>query len=179
MLKNLKYCFYRGKHLFDEVIGSNGLLKSKTRILVTHSISFLAKTETIIVLENGEISEAGSYRELLQAKQAFADFLRQHLEDEGDEDDADPETAAVKQEILGTIGIHPGVTDRSPSITSSGSMRKVKNLMARQESTVSRRTLNRGTSKQISVDKPLVSNKETNGDAVGPKKDIPEGTHMH
>ena len=51
-----------GKHIFDNVIGENGMLKTKTRFLVTHAVSFLPKVDEIFVMVNGEISESGSYR---------------------------------------------------------------------------------------------------------------------
>lgn len=67
-----------GKHIFEQVIGPNGLLKNKTRIFVTHTITFLPQSSQILVLKDGEISESGSYQELLERKGAFADFLMHH-----------------------------------------------------------------------------------------------------
>ena len=51
-----------GKHIFDNVLGENGILKGKTRFLVTHAISFLPKVDEIFVMVKGEISESGSYK---------------------------------------------------------------------------------------------------------------------
>lgn len=51
-----------GKHIFDNVIGENGMLKGKTRFLITHAISFLPKVDEIFVMIKGEITESGSYR---------------------------------------------------------------------------------------------------------------------
>uniref|UniRef100_A0A670YWM7 Multidrug resistance-associated protein 1 n=1 Tax=Pseudonaja textilis TaxID=8673 RepID=A0A670YWM7_PSETE len=64
-----------GKHIFDKVIGPKGLLKHKTRILVTHGVSYLPLMDTIVVLSEGKISEMGSYQELLKHGGAFAEFL--------------------------------------------------------------------------------------------------------
>jgi ATP-binding cassette subfamily C (CFTR/MRP) protein 1 len=50
-----------GKHIFDHVMGENGVLKNKTRFLVTHSLSFLPKVNEIYVMMNGEITERGTY----------------------------------------------------------------------------------------------------------------------
>ncbi|XP_059352167.1 multidrug resistance-associated protein 1-like isoform X3 [Daphnia carinata] len=93
-----------GKHIFDEVIGPKGLLKSKTRLLVTHGITFLPQVDQIIVLKDGEVSEIGSYKELLAQKGAFAEFLLQHLEDEGTDEDIPDELAEIKQELENTMG---------------------------------------------------------------------------
>ncbi|XP_045473553.1 multidrug resistance-associated protein 1-like isoform X4 [Harmonia axyridis] len=66
------------KHIFEHVIGPNGLLRNKTRLLSTHCINFLHLTDLILVLKNGSISERGGYEELLSSKGAFAEFLEQH-----------------------------------------------------------------------------------------------------
>uniref|UniRef100_A0A8C8SZK8 Multidrug resistance-associated protein 1 n=1 Tax=Pelusios castaneus TaxID=367368 RepID=A0A8C8SZK8_9SAUR len=65
-----------GKHIFDKVIGPKGILKNKTRVLVTHGVSYLPLMDTIIVMTDGKISEMGSYQELLKQDGAFAEFLR-------------------------------------------------------------------------------------------------------
>ncbi|XP_008943924.1 PREDICTED: canalicular multispecific organic anion transporter 1 [Merops nubicus] len=63
------------KYLFENVLGPKGLLRKKTRILVTHSISFLPQVDNIVVLVAGAVSEHGSYSTLLANKGAFAQFL--------------------------------------------------------------------------------------------------------
>uniref|UniRef100_A0A8C1PL53 ABC-type glutathione-S-conjugate transporter n=1 Tax=Cyprinus carpio TaxID=7962 RepID=A0A8C1PL53_CYPCA len=65
-----------GQHIFEKVIGPNGVLKNKTRILVTHGLSFLPQADLILVMEDGEITEMGSYAELLSRKNTFADFVK-------------------------------------------------------------------------------------------------------
>uniref|UniRef100_A0A6I8P857 ABC-type glutathione-S-conjugate transporter n=1 Tax=Ornithorhynchus anatinus TaxID=9258 RepID=A0A6I8P857_ORNAN len=66
------------RHIFDQVIGPGGLLAGKTRLLVTHGVSFLPQVDHIIVLVDGRVSESGSYHALLQQDGAFAEFLRSH-----------------------------------------------------------------------------------------------------
>jgi ATP-binding cassette subfamily C (CFTR/MRP) protein 1 len=51
-----------GKHIFEKVVGPTGVLGGKTRLLVTHGISYLPFVEDIYVLKEGEISESGSYQ---------------------------------------------------------------------------------------------------------------------
>ncbi|XP_014896740.1 multidrug resistance-associated protein 1 [Poecilia latipinna] len=65
-----------GKHIFDYVIGPRGILRDKTRVLVTHGLSFLPQTDLILVMVDGEITEVGSYQELMVQEGAFAEFLR-------------------------------------------------------------------------------------------------------
>ncbi|TDH11131.1 hypothetical protein EPR50_G00057620, partial [Perca flavescens] len=64
-----------GQHIFDRVIGPRGLLKDKTRVLVTHGLSFLSKADLVLVMDGGQISEIGSYMELMDKKGAFAKFI--------------------------------------------------------------------------------------------------------
>uniref|UniRef100_A0A8C2UHN5 ATP binding cassette subfamily C member 3 n=1 Tax=Coturnix japonica TaxID=93934 RepID=A0A8C2UHN5_COTJA len=75
------------KHIFDQVIGPDGVLKGKTRVLVTHGIGFLPQVDHIVVLADGKISEMGSYQELLKQNKAFAEFLRNYALDENIEED--------------------------------------------------------------------------------------------
>uniref|UniRef100_A0AAQ6A8N6 ATP-binding cassette, sub-family C (CFTR/MRP), member 3 n=1 Tax=Amphiprion ocellaris TaxID=80972 RepID=A0AAQ6A8N6_AMPOC len=77
------------KHIFDNLIGPEGVLKGKTRILVTHGISFLPQVDNIMVMVDGRVSEMGSYQELLKQNGAFAEFLRNYsLDDIVEEDEA-------------------------------------------------------------------------------------------
>ncbi|KAF1397721.1 Multidrug resistance-associated protein 1, partial [Spheniscus humboldti] len=68
-----------GQHIFEHVLGHNGLLKDKTRVLVTHTINILPQVDNIVLLMDGTISEIGSYQELLQRNGAFAEFLHSHV----------------------------------------------------------------------------------------------------
>lgn len=68
-------------------LGPNGILKDKTRILVTHAITYLPQTNNIVVLKDGEVTETGSYQELLEKKGAFADFLLQHISEDVEDEE--------------------------------------------------------------------------------------------
>ncbi|KAI4887699.1 hypothetical protein NFI96_025030 [Prochilodus magdalenae] len=75
-----------GQHIFDRVIGPKGILNNKasgimlvclqTRVLVTHGLSFLPQADLILVMEDGEITESGSYAELLNRRNPFSDFVK-------------------------------------------------------------------------------------------------------
>ena len=51
----------------------------QTRILVTHNLNFLHQMDGIVVMKDGQISEAGSYEELLKDGGGFAEFLKTHI----------------------------------------------------------------------------------------------------
>ncbi|XP_023935367.1 multidrug resistance-associated protein 1 isoform X2 [Bicyclus anynana] len=91
-----------GKHIFDKVIGPSGLLKDKTRVWVTHNVSYLAQTDHILVLRDGEVSEAGTYQQLLEKKGAFAEFLLHHLSDA--ERTSPEELDEIKQDLESKLG---------------------------------------------------------------------------
>jgi ATP-binding cassette subfamily C (CFTR/MRP) protein 1 len=71
-----------GQHIFQKVLGPRGLLRNKTRILVTHAVSFLPQMDQIVVMKEGTVTEVGSYQKLLNQKGEFADFLVQYLADQ-------------------------------------------------------------------------------------------------
>uniref|UniRef100_A0A8C1J986 Multidrug resistance-associated protein 1 n=1 Tax=Cyprinus carpio TaxID=7962 RepID=A0A8C1J986_CYPCA len=74
-----------GKHIFEKVIGPQGLLQGRTRVLVTHGLSFLPQVDLILVMVDGEITEMGSYTELLGRQGAFAEFLHTYTNTEQEE----------------------------------------------------------------------------------------------
>ncbi|XP_074741574.1 multidrug resistance-associated protein 1 isoform X5 [Strix uralensis] len=82
-----------GKHIFEKVIGPKGILKNKTRVLVTHAINYLPQMDTILVMSDGEISEMGSYQELLKQDGAFAEFLRTYANAEQSMENSDSDTS--------------------------------------------------------------------------------------
>ncbi|XP_020713183.1 multidrug resistance-associated protein 1 isoform X11 [Ceratitis capitata] len=139
-----------GKHIFEEVIGPNGLLARKTRVLVTHGITFLPQTNNIYVMKLGEISESGTYQELLARKGAFAEFIIQHLQESTEEvEDLDEikqqlEVTVKSEELLGTFekvislarteSLSDSVSVKSFD-SSKGSLRRRK--MGRQDSEIS------------------------------------------
>lgn len=54
-----------GRHIFDQVLGPNGILKSKARILCTNAVNFLPKVDQIIMLRRGIILERGTYADAM------------------------------------------------------------------------------------------------------------------
>ena len=49
---------------------------------MTHGIGFLPKVDNIVVLIDGQVSEVGSFAELMNHNGAFAEFLRNYLTEE-------------------------------------------------------------------------------------------------
>ncbi|KAF9431539.1 Canalicular multispecific organic anion transporter 2 [Entomortierella beljakovae] len=71
------------QHLWQNLIGPNGLLKDKTRILVTHAIHHLENVDRIVVISNGKISETGQYDDLMSAKGSFYQLITDYSVNQG------------------------------------------------------------------------------------------------
>ena len=71
-----------GRHIFDKVLGPGGLLEGRTRLLVTHSLTYLCQCDQVIVMAEGRVVEQGTYQELLTKEGGqFAKFLADHTKD--------------------------------------------------------------------------------------------------
>ncbi|ORX82952.1 P-loop containing nucleoside triphosphate hydrolase protein [Basidiobolus meristosporus CBS 931.73] len=83
-----------GKHLFDKCIV--GELAGKTRLLVTHQLHYIRHCDYVLYLNDGRITEQGTYQELMNNNNSFAKLLQEYggideeeEEEEGGERDAD------------------------------------------------------------------------------------------
>ncbi|XP_076469030.1 multidrug resistance-associated protein 1-like [Babylonia areolata] len=93
-----------GSHIFDRVIGHQGMLAGKTRVLVTHGVQWLPKVDQILVVRHGRVTETGSYDQLLTHNGPFAKFLKSYLEDsEGNASSSSSDNEALIQEMLRSV----------------------------------------------------------------------------
>ncbi|KAG9104389.1 hypothetical protein FRC06_002943 [Ceratobasidium sp. 370] len=53
------------RHVFDQVIGPNGLLAGKARLHVTNSVAYLDQHDSIMMLRRGIILESGTFTEIM------------------------------------------------------------------------------------------------------------------
>ncbi|KAF1745726.1 hypothetical protein GCK72_022173 [Caenorhabditis remanei] len=120
-----------GKHIFENVISSaTGCLATKTRILVTHGLTYLKHCDKVIVLKDGTISEMGTYQQLISNNGAFAEFLEEFLLEEskhrGRIASVGEESGEV-DELLRDLGqVSPGILQRFESHLSQESEREEK-----------------------------------------------------
>ncbi|XP_048086707.1 ATP-binding cassette sub-family C member 12-like isoform X1 [Alosa alosa] len=100
-----------GKHIFEECVKK--ALKGKSVILVTHQLQYLEFCDDVMLLENGEIKEAGTHTSLMKAQGRYAqlinNFQLEQTHEESKEPPADlqqievPELTADKHENNGVI----------------------------------------------------------------------------
>ncbi|XP_033614349.1 multidrug resistance-associated protein 1 isoform X3 [Fukomys damarensis] len=85
--------------------GDRTEIGEKTRILVTHGISYLPQVDVIVVMTGGKISEMGSYQELLARDGAFAEFLRTYASTEQEQASEDDGSKVVDKEEDGVMAV--------------------------------------------------------------------------
>uniref|UniRef100_A0A674BLT2 ATP binding cassette subfamily C member 2 n=1 Tax=Salmo trutta TaxID=8032 RepID=A0A674BLT2_SALTR len=134
-----------GKHLFEEVVGPKGILKDKTRILVTHGVSFLPYVDEIVVLKEGCVSEVGSYQSLKDSKGAFSEFLDTYAKEEGKKH-TDPTSDGEE------VGLVPDLQDPQADIPPED----IVSMTLKRESSIRRSQRNRSVRlrKNSSLKKP-------------------------
>ncbi|KAG5674807.1 hypothetical protein PVAND_004755 [Polypedilum vanderplanki] len=149
-----------GKHIFDKVIGPEGILARKTRVLVTHGLTYLKKCDNIFVLKDGEISEQGTHQELLDKKGAFAEFLIQHLQEVNedteniDEIKAQLEGLVTDKELKAKFDRAISTTrSRSDSTSSGGSGKLSRQTSSNSETELRHRRASESPAKQADTSK--------------------------
>ncbi|ODV86480.1 hypothetical protein CANARDRAFT_206868 [[Candida] arabinofermentans NRRL YB-2248] len=66
-----------GQKLIDEVLSSRGVLATKTRILATNSVRVLSESQNISLISDNEISESGTYREVISNKGKLYELIKE------------------------------------------------------------------------------------------------------
>uniref|UniRef100_A0AC35TJK4 Multidrug resistance-associated protein 1 n=1 Tax=Rhabditophanes sp. KR3021 TaxID=114890 RepID=A0AC35TJK4_9BILA len=90
-----------GKHIFDHVIGPTGILRNKTRILVTNNTALLDKVDLIIMMEDSKIKRIGRYETLLNDPSGvFANFI---MGVEKDNESEDTSSEPIELDNISTI----------------------------------------------------------------------------
>ncbi len=118
------------QHLFEHVIGPNGMLSNKTRLLATHHISFLKDVHKIIVMKSGQIIGSGSYDQLYEKGLLSEEILNEKSDEDLEHENSD-------------------VTD-DPLLNSQSLLNRQLSRLSESESITSQNKLKRQISRQIS-----------------------------
>lgn len=78
-----------GADIFANVIAGDAMA-GKTRLLVTHSLNVLRSCDWIVHMEEGRITEQGTYAELVESKGRVAELLLTHTKDHFEEEKKEP-----------------------------------------------------------------------------------------
>ncbi|UXI19965.1 hypothetical protein NH340_JMT05908 [Sarcoptes scabiei] len=77
-----------GQHIFKHILSNeSGLLRDRTRILVTNNLSVLPHTDYIYVLQDGKLIEQGHYEDLMKRNNYLANLVQQYRQDHKESDD--------------------------------------------------------------------------------------------
>lgn len=141
-----------GRHLITHVLGPNGLLSSKARLLATNSIPVLKEADYIYLLRDRTVLEKGTYAQLMAMRGEVANLVKSATQEEeesqgerspsieaqdsdesasttvvasGIHDELDPEEAEeARQEVGGLIPIRPGRGESTARKSSFNSLRR-------------------------------------------------------
>eukprot|EP00741_Cyanophora_paradoxa_P003785 tig00000718_g3679.t1 len=95
------------KHIFEECV--QGVLGAKTRVLCTHHLQYLPHADLVLVLKDGQVAEAGTYRELVSSGLDFAALLKSYgYHDDEEQAAAAPAADGVGKEGEGAAAAKPG-----------------------------------------------------------------------
>ncbi|KAF9326067.1 Multidrug resistance-associated protein 1 [Podila minutissima] len=98
------------QHLWENLIGPEGLLNDKTRLLVTHGIHHLSEADQIIVIKSGQIDETGKYEDLMNDQGSFFKLVseysvkeRQAEKGEQQDESGDQSTVNIAKDDIKTV----------------------------------------------------------------------------
>ncbi|KAF9949970.1 hypothetical protein BGZ65_006947, partial [Modicella reniformis] len=84
------------RHLWRHLIGPVGLLKDKTRILVTHGIHHLKEVDHVVMIKDGCIAEYGTYSKLMGERKMFHTLIKEYaLKNRRNSEGGDGQRSAV------------------------------------------------------------------------------------
>ncbi|OLL26952.1 Metal resistance protein YCF1 [Neolecta irregularis DAH-3] len=66
-----------GRHIIDRVLGPQGMLASKTRVLATNSIPILAQADHISMIKAGKIVEHGTFQQVMEEKAEIFNLIKE------------------------------------------------------------------------------------------------------
>uniref|UniRef100_A0A8R1XNR3 ABC-type glutathione-S-conjugate transporter n=1 Tax=Onchocerca volvulus TaxID=6282 RepID=A0A8R1XNR3_ONCVO len=81
-----------GRHIFEKVIGHNGLLRNKTRILAMNNLAYLDEVDIVAYMQDGKLAACGPYEELLEKSEKFSKFIEACQTENGKEEDSKRES---------------------------------------------------------------------------------------
>ncbi|KAJ2781265.1 hypothetical protein H4R18_002986 [Coemansia javaensis] len=88
-----------GKHIFAHVLGPQGLLKTRARILVTNAVQYLGSADRVVMLEDGAVAEEGGYAECMARQGAVHEFIHRFVDESKGADSDKSDDAASGTDV--------------------------------------------------------------------------------
>ncbi|KAJ2879676.1 hypothetical protein IWW38_006079, partial [Coemansia aciculifera] len=114
-----------GKHIFAHVLGPQGMLKTRARILVTNAVQYLSNVDSIVMLRDGQVAESGSFSRAMDSRGEIFEFVHKFIEGEfGSREDSGESGTASGAEIYEDEPAVTGEVDGIPLPKGIGIRRK-------------------------------------------------------
>ncbi|KAJ2123708.1 hypothetical protein IW147_002301 [Coemansia sp. RSA 720] len=68
-----------GKHIFTHVLGPQGMLKTRARILVTNAVQYLSNVTHIVMLRDGAVVDQGSFAQAMAQQSSIFEFIHKYI----------------------------------------------------------------------------------------------------
>ncbi|KAG2416141.1 hypothetical protein HFD88_007333 [Aspergillus terreus] len=128
-----------GRHLINRVLGRNGLLNSKTRILATNAIPVLKEADFIGLLRNKTLIEKGTYEQLMAMKGEVSNLVRTTMNESDDESSGSGLTSPESSESATVVeNVDSDISDTEAE-QEFGSLLPIRSSAGRRTSTVTLR----------------------------------------
>ncbi|XP_068165847.1 ATP-binding cassette sub-family C member 4-like isoform X1 [Antennarius striatus] len=123
-----------GKHLFEQCIC--GLLRNKSRLLVTHQLQYLWKADQIVVLKEGRVVAQGSYRDLQHSGLNVVSLLKSDNDVDPSSRSSDPDRQSLlSRRTKSSRGSHSSASSLLPPEGSATHELPVETVQAMAEET--------------------------------------------
>ncbi|KAJ2666002.1 hypothetical protein IW148_001361 [Coemansia sp. RSA 1199] len=70
-----------GKHIFTHVLGPQGMLNSRARILVTNAVQYLSNVANIVMLRDGAVVDQGSFAQAMAKQNSIFEFIHKYIDE--------------------------------------------------------------------------------------------------
>ncbi|KAJ2808048.1 hypothetical protein H4R21_000229, partial [Coemansia helicoidea] len=70
-----------GKHIFTNVLGPQGLLKTRARILATNAMQYLSSADNIVMLAGGAVVDHGSFTDCMARQGEVHEFVHRFVDE--------------------------------------------------------------------------------------------------
>jgi ATP-binding cassette subfamily C (CFTR/MRP) protein 1 len=145
-----------GRHIFEHVIGPNGLLKHRTRIFVTHALQYISFADQVMMMRDGRIVELDTFDALMEKQgetwALFTEFVKAEEQREA-EKQLSPQTEYDLEYLLarslGSADEPPRPTDARPLTSIAKSTPETDYTRRRRQSTDSVGSLEDGDRRPI------------------------------
>ncbi|EHA21199.1 hypothetical protein ASPNIDRAFT_213454 [Aspergillus niger ATCC 1015] len=158
-----------GRHLINRVLGQNGILSTKTRILATNAIPVLKEADYIGLLRNKTIIESGTYEQLLAMKGEVANLIRTTMNDSDDDEESGTESRDLaspeSSESVTVIDNAESDSDPEDAEREIGALAPIRAAGGRRSSTVTLRRAStaswKGPRRKLGDEENVLKSKQT------------------